>query len=64
MVDCNNCIHISITEAKQKDKSIYHICNEYAMRCLHKAMNKHHSPYIYPCSECVKDNYENYKERD
>lgn len=61
IVDCNNCEYISITEEEQRKvgKGL-HICQVYEKRCFHN--NKEHdATYIYPCKECVADEYKNFR---
>ena len=57
-MDCNNCKHLNITEFEQKQRGnhIPHICTKYNKRVLHRATNKIHNEYIYPCDECLKEN--------
>ena len=61
-MDCNNCKHLNITEAeqniiKQRDGTYPpHICTKYNQRVLHRATNKIHNEYIYPCDKCLKEN--------
>ena len=58
IMDCNNCEHLNITEAEQKQRGnhIHHICTKYNQRVLHRATNKIHNEYIYPCDKCLKEN--------
>lgn len=67
MVNCNECIHISITEEKQNELKKYkgreakwipnHKCNKYNKRILHKGYHT----MIIPCCECGGSNFENKK---
>lgn len=61
IIDCNNCEFISITEEEQrKDGKGLHICHVYEKRCFHN--NKEHdATHIYPCEECVADEYKNFR---
>ena len=58
VMDCNNCEHLNITEAEQKQRGNYipHICTKYNQRVIHRATNKIHNEYIYPCDKCLKEN--------
>ena len=58
IMDCNNCEHLNITEAEQniRGNHIPHICTKYNQRVLHRATNKIHDEYIYPCDKCLKEN--------
>ena len=61
-MDCNNCKHLNITEAEQNfikqrgNTLVPHICTKYNQRVLHRAINKIHNEYIYPCDKCLKEN--------
>lgn len=57
-MDCNNCKHLSITEAEQQRDGTHppHICTKYNQRVLHYTINKIHNEYIYPCDKCLKEN--------
>ena len=60
--DCNKCLHISITENEQIDKSMPHVCVYYANRVYYKTTHKEHMSYLYPCVECVNDRFINFQE--
>lgn len=64
IIDCNNCEHINITEAEQRELGNYnpHICQCYGKQCKHNYM-KRGAVFIYPCKECVTDKHENYRLR-
>ena len=64
MIDCNRCSYISITEDKQEDKRIPHICLYYGKRLFHRSQSKRHSPKIEPCHFCKEDHYEMYREKN
>lgn len=59
VIDCNNCISISITENEQrleKDRTglIHpHICLKYKEQLYHKTASKNHYRII-PCEQCDK----------
>lgn len=63
MKDCNRCINLNMTEYEQRDKSTPHICLYYRKRVFHKANTPIHDSYLYPCSECVDDEYKEYVPR-
>lgn len=65
MIDCNNCIHLNITEEEQADKRKDHKCLFYKKRVIHNSYNhetKTHDRKLNPCNECCKDNYKNYSD--
>lgn len=45
---CQDCKHLSVTEYKQSDKRIPHMCNKYGKRILHA----NHHPELPRLSEC------------
>ena len=53
--DCNNCIHISVTEDEQVIKGVEHECRLYHNRLFHRTNSIKHNSYIYPCHQCLKD---------
>lgn len=55
---CNECMHLSITEKNQTDKSKYHICTKYGKRVKHN--NEH--PLLYKCDECLVNDRKEYGE--
>lgn len=64
MIDCNDCIHLNMTEEQQCDSRKDHICLKYNKRVIHNSYNhksKTHNKKLHPCRECCEDNYENYK---
>lgn len=63
IIDCNDCEHISITEAEQRKRGNQHphICQCYMKRCKHNIM-KRDEVLIYPCEECITDGYKNFRE--
>lgn len=64
MIDCNDCIHLNITEEQQYDSRKDHICLKYNKRVIHNSYNhksKTHNKKLHPCRECCENNYENYK---
>lgn len=63
MIDCNKCYYISITEEKQEDKRIPHICLYYRKRLFHRTRWRRHSPEIEPCRFCKEDRYEMFREK-
>lgn len=63
MADCNVCINLNITESEQEDKTTPHICNYYRKRVLHKTNKPQHDSYIFPCRECVDDQYKEFVRR-
>ena len=58
--DCNNCVHISVTEYEQKAKIHRtgliepHICMFYKTQVFHYASTKKHYRLV-PCEECQKN---------
>lgn len=63
MKDCNYCSHINMTEREQVDKHSPHICLLYGKRVLHRANTQEHSEFLFPCHECMNDEYSNYEEK-
>ena len=63
MIDCNNCSYISITEEKQEDKRIPHICVYYKKRLYHRTQAKTHGGRIEPCRFCREDHYEVFRRK-
>jgi len=51
--NCNQCKFISITEEKQTNKNINHVCLKHRMKVFHRSCypNIEHL-YIYPCESC------------
>lgn len=65
-VDCNDCENINITEVEQRttENNKPHICLKYMKRCFHRSQEKdYHDIFIFPCDECWKDEYRNFKEK-
>ena len=67
MLDCNYCVNISLTEWEQdrKGKQFDHTCMCYNTRLFHAQHNPkgyHHT--IYPCVECINDDYRNYDRKE
>ncbi|OOM17199.1 hypothetical protein CLSAB_19190 [Clostridium saccharobutylicum] len=63
-IDCNNCTNLNLTEQEQielKDNKQWHKCNKYNSQVLHLSNAKNHNPKLYPCSECIMDQYKNYE---
>lgn len=62
--NCNKCDEISITEEEQRKLPAFsnHMCYVYKQRCLHNSSRLGYHQTIYPCAECAKDGYKNYKE--
>lgn len=61
-MDCNNCKWINLTEDEQSvrpDKGL-HFCEKYDKRLYHRTNNPEHNWFIWPCDDCVKDNYEHF----
>jgi hypothetical protein len=64
-IDCNNCIHLNLTEQQQrelKDNRKWHKCELYNSQVLHLTNKQEHNPKLYPCQECQEDKYINYEE--
>lgn len=66
--DCNNCKWLNITEIEQdrvKRRTIFneHACLLYGIRVYHKANTRRHDEFIFPCSECKRNNYKHVEER-
>lgn len=63
--NCDLCVHIMPNEYRQNKspRNHHYMCGVYGTRCYHNTSvpRKFHS-YIYPCAECEKDGYKNYKE--
>lgn len=63
ITNCNYCIHMPITERKQKEilkfreKRLDHICEKHNKRCLHQGYH----PSIIPCVECDGADFEEQK---
>ena len=62
MPDCNNCKWLNITEIEQehvKRRSTVneHVCLLYGRQVFHRANTRRHDSFIFPCEECVDDNY-------
>lgn len=61
-MDCNNCIHLNMTEGEQTDKKEPHICYLYMQRVFHMnpiKFNGKHNKFIYPCRQCEDDGFKN-----
>ena len=58
-IDCNDCIHLNITEEEQSKDKEPHICKFYNKRVRHMDCNY----YLYSCKECNRDGFENYEYR-
>lgn len=66
LIDCNNCENINITEFQQNFRGTKddHICKYYNKRIIHRCTSAcTHETRIYPCYDCEKEQYRNYKER-
>lgn len=71
--DCNSCVNLYITEEKQRalkeleGRYYDHFCTIYHKRVTHNnppnLRSEYHSPFIHPCNECYKDNFENFERR-
>lgn len=67
IIDCNNCGHLNITEEEQQ-KMFLSTEYKYPHRCLlynkpvkHNCMTvRDHDSRLYPCEECIKDDYKNF----
>lgn len=59
--DCNQCEHLNLTEQEQSQTKEPHICQFYNTRVLHNAHRQPHNSKLFPCIECVKDTYKEYK---
>lgn len=58
--NCNECRWINITKQEQqfvKRRTIFndHACMLYGSRLYHRARNRMHDDFIYPCEECTRD---------
>lgn len=72
--DCNDCANLVMTEEKQnvlkkiEGKYYDHFCKKYQRRVKHNnppnVLPKYHSPFLNPCNECYKDNYESFEKRE
>lgn len=62
IIDCNNCEHISITEAEQRKLGNCnpHICQFYKKQCKHNSMERD-AVFIYPCKECEANKHANFR---
>lgn len=62
-IDCNDCKNISITEERQRrmGNKYPHVCQVYGKRCFHKSIERN-AWYIFPCDNCIQDEYKNYEE--
>lgn len=55
MTNCNECVHISLTEEEQvTNKYATHRCNEFYIQIRHKPVEKGQAKdnTIYPCKIC------------
>jgi len=58
MKNCNSCAWINVTEQHQTNKKEPHKCNFYEVKLFHRCNNpKDHEPNIYPCCDCINDEY-------
>ena len=60
--DCNNCKWLNITEVEQehvKRRSTVneHACLLYGRRVFHRASTRRRNSFIFPCEECINDDY-------
>lgn len=60
--DCNDCKWLNITESdqervKRRTLATEHACLFYGTRVIHWANNIRHDPFIFPCQECVDDEF-------
>ncbi len=64
IIDCNDCEHISITEAEQRERGNHHphVCKCYKKRCKHNSTEQY-AVFIHPCKECVADKHKNFRGR-
>ena len=62
-INCNKCINVSQTEEEQKRdyRSFPHICQIYHRRVIHRSSRLGYHSMIWPCGDCVKSGYINYK---
>ena len=67
VVNCNNCVHINITEQDQAVMTIRcapgHVCNYYGTRVRHETNNLKFNTCIKPCDKCIEDKYVNFKNK-
>lgn len=65
MRNCNECVHVNITEEQQHKEglNILHVCTVYWSRVLHRSQRRGHHGFLYPCEECVRDEYEHFERR-
>lgn len=71
--NCNTCKWINLTEEEQRQRAsqglpvihIPHICEKYNERVYHRMHGgePEHGSFLWPCDDCVKDDYEHYIER-
>jgi hypothetical protein len=63
MANCNECIHLNMTENEQKlftnpNYLAYHICKMYGTRVRHNSSNPNlYHDYIQPCNKCNGDSF-------
>lgn len=63
--DCNKCKWLNMTEEEQGlAVSKPHFCEFYNKRIYHRSQELIHSGYLWPCHECTRDEFTNFKERE
>ena len=67
VVNCNDCIHINITEEEQNvmtGRRVHgHMCNYYHCRVCHESNILKFNDRIYPCDKCFADKHVNFREK-
>lgn len=63
MINCNDCANVSQTEKEQKldYRCRPHICSVFNKRVIHQSNRLGYHSMLYPCAECVKSGYVDYK---
>ena len=66
-INCNDCTNIDYTEQEQLREGLRkipeHHCMYYHARVLHLNHHSGANYYIYPCNDCIGDEYKYFKMR-